>query len=580
MLKNIYKILLLISLLVLTGCATSPSVPVYNTSSNHYVQAMDLPADYPTKYLPDGNMWNEFKGNLRLPVDTSNPNVKKQIRWFQNHQSFLNNSIQRGAPFLYYAYQQTKKLNLPAELALIPIGESGFIPSNRSNRGAVGLWQFMPSTAAEFNLKVNKYYDGRRDPIASTNAALKYFTYLHYYFDNDWLLAIAAYDTGPGNIQKAQFRNQRQNLPTKDFWALNLHHETEEYIPKLLAMAAIIKNPKKYGVYLTPVNDSLYFDQVNIGHQINLNTVAKQSDSKLSIIKYLNPALLQGVTPPAGPHVVLIPKSKSSAFKKQSNSFSLFGSKEEPVITPTATPPATAPETTKEAAPIAESFATSAITNSSAAEITAKTEEADNTPQKPKYIKYTVKKKETLRKIAGKFGTSESKLRKINELRSNSIKTGQVLMVPNPDRDESNANGNDSQINTVPETDPEITPETISGSSVKPITDTNEEQPKQNPKIATQKAKSNTGIKTFNYKVSASDTIFSIAQRFNSSAESIQQLNHLKNNKIKPGQTLKIQGNSATVTESRSSAKKTSPQHKVKNTASKTTKKSGSKHNN
>ena len=307
--------LLALFCIIMTGCATSKSedVPAANPS---YAQPNRLPTDYPTKQLPDGDMWKEFRDDLQLPVDPNNPLVKAQIRWYQKNQGFLNRSIVRGAPYLFYIYQQTKKNHLPAELALIPIGESGFNPLNRSNKGAVGLWQFMPGTAATYGLRMNKYYDGRKDLITSTDAALKYFTYLYYYFDNNWLLAIAAYDTGEGNVQKAILRNQRTGAST-NFWSLNLHRETREYIPKLLALSAIIKNPNKYGIHLVAINNAPYCEQVSDGQQITLKQAAKFANYNPEIIRNLNSQYLRVVTEPNGPHFLLIPKAKVSLFKKK-----------------------------------------------------------------------------------------------------------------------------------------------------------------------------------------------------------------------------------------------------------------------
>jgi membrane-bound lytic murein transglycosylase D len=531
---------LLALLLLLGGCATSNAPePVYNNVSTFNPKS-DLPSDYPTKYLPDGNMWNSFRENLQMPVDTKNPHIKAQIKWYQANQGMLNRAIVRGAPFLYYAYQQTQRLGLPAELALIPIGESGFIASNVSNRGAVGLWQFMSPTAREFNLRMNKYYDGRRDPIASTNAALKYFTYLHDYFDNDWLLALAAYNTGPGNAQKAVMRNQRKNLPT-DFWSLNLPRDTEEYIPKLLALSAIIKNPKKYGVYLTPVNDSLYFEQVNAGHQISLGTVAKLTDLKLSLIQNLNPGLTKSITEPTGPHSVLVPKSKASLLKKRLESGES--------VSDSVTDQTTEIISTHSSAEPEESVAAAPTT---------------------KYQKYTVKKNDTLRSIAKRYSTTPEKLRQINKLHSNTLKTKQKILVPTP---KSNASTTVTTTNTESTTTATIT------TTTKKTKHTPSKKAKKTAAISpvtSAPATSATQNVSGYYEVGASDTIYSIAKKFNTSTAKLRELNNLPTNNIKPGQYLKIgspKKKAPTNTNNKSSAKKTSSTKTTKHAATKKNKK-------
>ncbi len=151
--------------------------------------------------------------------------------------------MSRATPYLYYVYNQVSQRHLPTELVLLPMIESGYDPSaTNPASGAAGLWQLMSATARSYGVHEDKGFDGRRDLASSTNAALNYLTYLHGFFSGDWLLAIAAYDTGEGNVQNAIRRNTHQDKNTH-FWALPLAPETRTYIPRLLALAAIIKDP-------------------------------------------------------------------------------------------------------------------------------------------------------------------------------------------------------------------------------------------------------------------------------------------------------------------------------------------------
>jgi len=389
MFKKIFYIIIFSSLF-LTGCST---ITYYGHSTErHYSQAVNLPADYPTKYLPDGNIWDAIGRDLKFSDKTDLPYVQEQIRWFQQHQDFLNRAIERGAPYIYYIYQETKRRHLPAELVLIPIFESGYSANSRSYANAVGFWQFMPRTAKLFNLKMNRWYDGRCDAIASTNAALKYFTYLNSFFDNNWFLAISAYDAGEGRIQRAILNNQRRGLST-DFWDLDVKQETRVYVPKLLALSAIIRTPERYGVKLLSVNNGPYFEQVEISSQMDLKRVAKLAETDLATIKRLNPAFKRGVTDPDGPHRLLIPKSKVEIFKAN-----LAGA---PYV-----PPYVEPQKTKKVS-------------------VSKT----TVPKSSLPLKHTVQSGDTLFSIAHKYNTTVDTLRRINGLPSNAIKPHQTLLI-------------------------------------------------------------------------------------------------------------------------------------------------------
>lgn len=311
-------LLLIVSCGFLSGCSTTSSN--YTSKYNGYSKIPNLPKDYPTKYLPNGNIWNDFNRNAQLPTNLNQPSVKAQLNFYIRNQDFLNRSLTRGAQYFYYIFQETKKRNLPAELALIPIFESGYIPVGKSDQGAVGLWQFMPGTAKHFKIKMNKWYDGRRDVIDSTETALRYLTYLYYFFDKDWYLAISAYNCGEGRVQQAILRNKRQGKKT-DFWSLQLPKQTKSYLPQLLAISAILKNPQKYGVSIVPINDGPYFDRVRLGRQISLDKASKLSGASEWSMRMLNAGLSRGITDPSGPHIVSIPRTNMEKFRNN-----LFGS--------------------------------------------------------------------------------------------------------------------------------------------------------------------------------------------------------------------------------------------------------------
>ena len=238
-----------------------------------------------------GTLWAPIRAHLQLSArEESQPQVQEQIRWFAKNPVYLKDAVNRAAPYIYYVYAQVRKRDLPTELVLLPIIESGYNPSaTNSSSGAAGLWQLMTSTAKGYGVHQDRGFDGRRDICSSTNAALNYLTYLRSFFGGDWLLAIAAYDTGEGNVQNAIRHNTQQDKNTH-FWALPLASETRSYIPRLLALAAIVKNPDKYGVSLPPVSAKPYLELVD-ANSMSLTHVAKLAGMSVAELKELNPGV-------------------------------------------------------------------------------------------------------------------------------------------------------------------------------------------------------------------------------------------------------------------------------------------------
>ena len=264
------------------------------------------------------SIWADMRNYFQLQDDAYQPGVQAEIRWYQNHQSYLYQILQGAEPYIYYIFQQTRQRNLPAELALLPYIESQYNPFAYSGVGAMGLWQMMPGTASGFGLKINWWYDGRRDVVASTRAALDYLTYLDDFFNNDWHLAIAAYDSGEGTVLDALRYNERMHRRT-DFWNLPLPQETRNYLPKLLALAAIIKDPAQYGIVLPTIPDRPYFTAVNVHSQIDIDEAAKFAGVTISSIRKLNPGFRRWATDPGGPHTILVPVAKAKIFTERLN---------------------------------------------------------------------------------------------------------------------------------------------------------------------------------------------------------------------------------------------------------------------
>jgi membrane-bound lytic murein transglycosylase D len=261
------------------------------------------------------DLWQYLGANFSLPKDGSDGRVQGELTWFAAHGEYLQRVAGRARPYLYYIVQQVQARKMPLDVALLPVVESAFDPFAYSYGRAAGLWQFVPGTGRMYELKQDWWYDGRRDVAASTNAALDYLQFLHDQFNGDWLLALAAYNSGSGTVTHAIARNQRHGLPT-DFWHLDLPAETRAYVPRLLAICQLVADPQHLGVDLTPVSNSPYLTQVDTGGQIDLETAAKLAGISGEQIYMLNPGYNRWATDPEGPYKLFVPLEDKDVFEQ------------------------------------------------------------------------------------------------------------------------------------------------------------------------------------------------------------------------------------------------------------------------
>jgi len=259
------------------------------------------------------NIWSLIASHMTLQGQANRPDVRHWIVWFQQHPNVLKTMIDNATPYLYYIYQQTQRRHMPAEFALLPMIESGYNPRAYSSAGAAGLWQLMPGTASSYGMAIDWWYDSRRDILTSTKAGLDYLVQLHHEMGT-WFLAAAAYNVGPGALEAAIHRNKAAGKPS-DFWDLSLPNQTEQYVPKLLAISAIVANPQKYGIELPMVPDRPFFGSVTLTSQMDLQEIAKLSGVSIPIIKALNPGLQRWATAPKGKFTLLLPVMSVETFK-------------------------------------------------------------------------------------------------------------------------------------------------------------------------------------------------------------------------------------------------------------------------
>jgi len=261
------------------------------------------------------DVWARIRAGRKFPID-SRARILNQIDWYQRNQKYIDRMSDRAALYLPYIVREVEKRGMPAELALLPIVESAFQPFAYSRAGASGIWQFIRSTGRRYGLRHSWWYDGRRDIVAATRAALDYLEALHAEFNGDWLLAIAAYNSGEGNVQRALRRNRRLHRPL-DFWSLRLPRETQSYVPRLLGVAQIVAQPERYGLRLKPIPDRVAFAQVPIDSQIDLGLAARIADIPLDDIYRLNPGFNRFATDPEGPRRLLLPRTAAQGFAKR-----------------------------------------------------------------------------------------------------------------------------------------------------------------------------------------------------------------------------------------------------------------------
>jgi membrane-bound lytic murein transglycosylase D len=335
-------------------------------------------ADDINRYHRADNLWDALREEFTLPHYEEVPAVQEKIEWFMNNQDFLLRSATRAAPYLYYILQQVKKRHLPAELVLLPIVESGYNPYSLSNVGAAGIWQLMPNTATGLGVKQDWWYDGRRDVIASTRAALNYLAYLQSFFDGNWLLAIAAYNTGEGNVMSAIKRNIRKGLDT-DFWSLPVAQQTKDYVPSLLALAVIISQPERYPVYFPPVRNAPYLAQVDLNANVSLKDAAGYAGISYKKLLQLNPGFKQPAASLQRAYKLVLPIENVVDFTEN-------------------------------------------IANA--------TQNTFSQPPQVRWMHYKVKTGDTLASIANKFNTTPKEIRQLNRLTKNAVRQGNHLLIP------------------------------------------------------------------------------------------------------------------------------------------------------
>jgi len=384
----------LLPVLLVTGCSqTAHKDPLAQASANKFSVFTRNHGNNNRFNKKDGKIdgdkenttvWDRMLSLYALP-DIEHPRIDREINWYLRNPDYLSRVQQRAEPYLYFILNEIEAKNIPGELALLPAVESAFRPDAQSPAQASGLWQFIPPTGRMYGLKQNRWYDGRRDVIESTQAATTFLKELSQDFNNDWFLALASYNAGKGNIKNAIDRNLDRGQPT-DFWSLDLNNETSAYVPRVIAIAKIFANPEKYNVNLRQVANEPYFELVDVKSQLDLSKAAEMAQTPLDDFIKLNPGFNRKVTAPDGPHRLLVPVDKADTFKEK------------------------------------------------LAELPSR--------ERVQWEHHTVGKKETLDSIAQSHHTSVDDIVAVNHLENQDLETGKILLLPKsyePIREERDA---------------------------------------------------------------------------------------------------------------------------------------------
>lgn len=304
----------------LTEMMTPAETPTPDTSVTLPIELVELdvyrttPPPLPQELppAPRANLWDRIRDGFELP-QVNHELVRQERANFADSEAYWERIAKRARPYLHFIVDEIEARGMPTELALLPIVESAFRPFAYSHGSAAGLWQFIPTTAHYYGLKQNWWYDGRRDVIAATEAALTYLERLNGLFDGNWLLSLAAYNAGEGTVLRAMRRNEKAGRPT-DFWNLSLPRETRHYVPRLLALRDLVAAPAKYGLELTPLPNTAQIAVVPLEGQIDLALAAELSGLTLEKLYRLNPGFNRWATPPNGPHRLVLPLENVERF--------------------------------------------------------------------------------------------------------------------------------------------------------------------------------------------------------------------------------------------------------------------------
>lgn len=556
--RSVNFLIFLIALLA-AGCSDAPKEPLVIDNTPSVTRPYTGHATQPSRnffkkriknlFSHHDTVWERMISLYSFP-EVDNERINAELSYYLNHPDYIARVQERAAPYMHLILDEIEAKNLPGELALLPVVESAFIPEAYSRSAASGLWQFIPSTGRLFGLEQNSWYDGRRDVYASTQAATTFLKGLSEEFGGDYFLALASYNWGKGNVGKAIARNEYQGLPT-DYWSLNLPKETEDYVPRLLAIAKLFANAEQYGIHLQNIPNKPYCEVVNVGSQLDIDKAAELAQTPLSHFLKLNPCFKKGSTAPDGPHRLLIPSHRVQAFKQNLARLPYE-------------------ERVDQRQRDEELLAEKIRQNELAAQRLRDDEEKQESRRqreviaaKPRYYSptptqaYKVHRGETLSAIARDHGTTTDNLRQINHLSKNTVNSGSYLKVPATSRHVSIAKeiskadkpkSSGGQTYVVKKGDTFYNVSKRYGVSRSAIAAWNNISPNGSLKLGqrlvikggAQQVASVSSTRLIRYTVKPGDSLMQLSRKFGVSLNDLRKSNPAASKGLRPGQSIKI----------------------------------------
>ncbi len=301
------------SLMAATGnsqASPTPQRAFKDDSASHSAQYPPLPTNqtfWDALALEPRDAWSRLAEAFQWQEDVDQARVRQWIDHYRQSPHNIVEITERARPWLAWITERVEERDLPGEVALIPFIESSFDPTARSHRGAAGLWQFMPGTGHALGLQRGGGYDGRLDVARSTHAALDYIEMqAEQWYEGDIELSLAAYNAGAGTVNRARSAAISRGQ-AGSYWDLELPRETMAYVPKLIAISAIIADPARYNVELPPIEATPAFAEVPVTRTLELGEAARLAGVSHAALAELNPGLLGSSADPRHVKRLLVP---------------------------------------------------------------------------------------------------------------------------------------------------------------------------------------------------------------------------------------------------------------------------------
>lgn len=498
-----------------------------------------------------------------IPVEV-NESVEKWVRYFTGPgRRYYERWMGRSSTYRPMMYEKLEAAGLPRDLVYLSMIESGYNAHAYSHAAAAGLWQFIPSTGRLYGLRVDSYVDARRDPHASTDAAIKFLGELHEMFD-DWYLAWGAYNAGPGRIRRAI-----RNSGSRDFWTIqsgrHLHPETDNYVPKIIAAAIIGKHPERYGFTNIDFQPELDVETYEVEGQVEVSVLARCADLDEREFKRLNPSLRAYVTP-TGSTAINLPSGTRASFET-----ALAAVPSSQRVTTTWHTVRRGETLSQIAGRYGSSVSDIAHTNgmrnvdhiyvgmrlriprrgeaatlASAAPAPTRSAAPAPAPSTSRTTSHRVRRGDTLSEIATRYGVSQSDIRRWNNMRGTTVYVGQVLRLSGSAASSTSSSSStaSSSSYTVQRGDTLSQIASRHGVRMSDLQSWNNISNPSNIRVGqrlTIRGGSSSGSSGWEtYTVRRGDSLGRIASRQGCSVSDLREWNNLSGSVIHPGQTLRV----------------------------------------